>query len=299
MTVWSNGWRGLAERATATPASGVIGSDLGRILTIDLRSEACGTTSGGRPVGPPTGWPWAPAVLTSRSRILPGFLIVGAQRCGTSSMYRALVQHPNVLPAGLNKGVHYFDVDFDRGTDWYRSHFPLRRTAAQVERRTGAPAVTFESSPYYMFHPLAGERIAAVLPGIKVICLLRDPVERAYSAHAHELARGFEDLAFEDGVEQEPRRLEGEIARMKQGAGYESHHLQHNAYVLRGEYVDQLERLALTLGRDNLHVVDSQDFFTDPLVAFQGVTDFLGLPRWDARGLRAAQRPAASGGHGR
>ncbi len=94
--------------------------------------------------------------------MLPGFLIVGAQRCGTTSMYRALSEHPAVRKAVLHKGVHYFDMNYDHGLAWYRAHFPLRAGAGA---RGGAGAVTFESSPYYMFHPLAAQRIAADLPG--------------------------------------------------------------------------------------------------------------------------------------
>src|SRR5690348_10187953 len=108
---------------------------------------------------------------TSRWRMRPGFLIIGGQRCGTTSMYRTLAQHPSVLKAVLHKGVHYFDTDYAKGMAWYLGHFPLRRTAAAVQRRTGTMPLTFESSPYYMFHPLAAERIAADLPDVKVLIL--------------------------------------------------------------------------------------------------------------------------------
>jgi sulfotransferase family protein len=130
--------------------------------------------------------------LTSGQRMLPSFLIAGGQRCGTTSMHRALSQHPTIFKAVLHKGVHYFDTDYHRGMSWYRGHFPLQRTARAVQERTGITPITFESSPYYMYHPLATERIANDLPGVKIICLVRDPVERAYSQHAHEVARDFE-----------------------------------------------------------------------------------------------------------
>jgi hypothetical protein len=123
--------------------------------------------------------------LTSRSRMLPTFLIVGAQRCGTTSMYRTLCQHPAVVKAVLHKGVHYFDMAYDRGPGWYQAHFPLRAVARRATRAAGAAPVTFESSPYYMFHPLAAERIAADLPGVRLLVLTRDPAERAHSAYTH------------------------------------------------------------------------------------------------------------------
>ena len=216
--------------------------------------------------------------VTSSARMTPGFLIIGGQRCGTTSMYRTLAQHPNVLKAVKHKGIHYFDTDYDRGMGWYRAHFPLERTADAVERRTGTRPLTFESSPYYMFHPLAAERIDRDLPGVKVIVLLRDPVERAYSAHAHELARGFEDQDFETALALEDERLAGEAEKLVTDPGSHSHSHQHHGYLQRGRYVEHLERLEGVFGRDRMHVVDSHRFFTDPEPVHDAVLEFLGLP---------------------
>ena len=213
--------------------------------------------------------------VTAPLRMLPGFLIVGAQRCGTTSMYRALSSHPAVRKAVLHKGVHYFDMNYDRGIGWYRAHFPL--AAHPLVAQTGH--LTFESSPYYMFHPLAAERIAADLPGVKLIVLVRDPVERAYSAHAHELARGYENEPFERAIELEPDRLDGEAERIAAAPGYLSHSHQHHAYLARGRYVEQLDRLERLFGRDRICVADSGDFFGEPEPVYDGVLDFLGLTR--------------------
>jgi hypothetical protein len=216
--------------------------------------------------------------LTAPWRMTPAFLVIGGQRCGTTSMYRTLSQHPAVLKAVRHKGVHFFDTDYDKGMAWYKAHFPLERTAAQVERRLGVRPQTFESSPYYMFHPLAAERIERDLPGVKVIVLLRDPVERAYSAHAHELARGYETEDFETALALEAGRLEGEAERLIAEPTYRSHSHQHHGYLQRGRYVDHLERLEKVFGRDRIHVVDSHRFFTDPEPVYDDVLEFLGLP---------------------
>lgn len=232
---------------------------------------------------------------TAGARMTPGFLIVGAQRCGTTSMYKAITQHPAVLPAVLHKGAHYFDTGYDRGPAWYRGHFPLLATARRLERETGTRPLTGESSPYYSFHPLAGERIARDLPEVRLIMLVRDPVERAYSAHAHESPRGFETEPFERALELEPERLAGEEERLRADPHYRSHHHQHHAYVTRGQYVDQLERLAGLVGRDRLHLVDSDEFFTRPEEVYAGVLDFLGLPAWRPESFEKHNaRPRAS-----
>jgi hypothetical protein len=216
--------------------------------------------------------------LTSGLRMAPTFLIVGAQRCGTTSMFKTLAQHPAVLPVVLHKGVHYFDVHYDKGMPWYLGHFPLRHRARAVQERLGVAPATGESSPYYLFHPLAAERIARDLPDVRLIVLLRDPVERAYSAFTHERARGYEAESFEQALEMEAGRLAGEVERMAADPSYDSHHWRHNAYVTRGQYVDQMERLEGLVGRDRMHVMDSDTFFTDPRPAFEGVCRFLDLP---------------------
>jgi Sulfotransferase domain len=216
--------------------------------------------------------------LSHQVRMLPGFLIVGAQRCGTTSMYRTLSQHPAVLKPVLHKGVHYFDMSYTRSLGWYQAHFPLGAHGRRVERHVGVPGITFESSPYYMFHPLAAERILRDLPEVKLLVLVRDPVERAYSAHAHELARGYESVPFEQALDMETTRLEGEAERISTEPGYLSMSHQHHAYLARGQYIQQLDRLERLFGRARIHVVDSGDFFTEPKSVYDPVLEFLRLP---------------------
>jgi hypothetical protein len=215
--------------------------------------------------------------VTSRARMLPSFLLVGTQRGGTTSLWRALAAHPAVAPPLFHKGVHYFDVNYPRGPQWYRGHFPVRALAG---RRAPAPPVTGESAGYYMHHPLAPDRIAADLPGVRLLVVLRDPVERAYSAHRHELARGFETEPFERALELEPQRLDGEVERIRADPGYVSHSHRHHSYVDRGQYAGQVTRLFSLFGRERVHVAFAEDFFATPEREYDAVLSFLGLPSW-------------------
>jgi hypothetical protein len=210
---------------------------------------------------------------TAGLRLSPSFLIVGAQRCGTTSMYRALMAHPQVLSPVFRKGIAYFDVSYERGMAWYLGHFPLAVTA----RRRHPHRVTFESSGYYAYHPHAPARIGRDLPGIKLVLMVRDPVERAYSAHKHEYARGFETLPFEQALEQEDSRIEPELERMLQDPTYVSIPHRHQSYRRRGHYIDQIEQLEAAVGRGNLHIVQSEEFFEHPDVAYGRLLEFLDL----------------------
>jgi Sulfotransferase family len=225
---------------------------------------------------------------TYRMRMLPSFLIVGAERCGTTSMFYALAQHPAVFSSALpRKEVHYFDHKYHLGAAWYRCHFPLIPRARLAARRAGNP-VAFEGTPNYMFHPLAPARIHRELPDMRLLVMVRDPVERAYSAYTHQVGFGYETEPFERAVfELEDVRLQGEEERLIADPSYVSFNHCHYTYRARGYYADQLERLERLFGRDQIHVVDVGDFFTSPEPVYQQVLDFLHLPQ---RGLPVFKR---------
>ena len=216
-------------------------------------------------------------VLTARWRLRPSFVIVGAQRAGTTTLYRVLSDHPAVARPTVSKGIGYFDLNYHRGSRWYTGHFPL---AWLARRKHGPAAATFESSGYYLFHPLVPERIARDLPGLRVVVMVREPVERAYSAHRHELARGFEDQEFEQAVALEEERLAGEVERIIADPTYESFHHRHHAYLARSRYSEQVDRFIDALGHDQVYVVDADVFFADPDTEFDRLRTWLGLPEW-------------------
>jgi hypothetical protein len=217
-------------------------------------------------------------LMTSGQRGLPDFLLVGAQRCGTTSLFRALLSHPHVRRANLLKGVNYFDVRAERDLAWYRAHFPLKAT----NRRHAAPgqdhALVFEASGYYMFHPHAPGRIVARLPEVKIVAMVRDPVERAFSAYKHEFARGFETEPLERALALEDERVEPELSRMLADPHYQSAVYRHQAYRRRGHYAEQLQPFVDALGRERVHVVQSELFFTQPVEEYSRLLRFLDLP---------------------
>lgn len=226
------------------------------------------------------------AVLTGRARLLPNFIIIGTQRGGTTSLYRSLVRHPDVRPA-ITKELRYFDLHYARGPTWYRSRFPSAWNLAMVRRIRGTGFLTGESSPDYLFHPLVPARVKETAPDVKLIVLLRNPVDRAYSHYWHQVHRGFETLPFEEAVAREPERLEGALERVVGDHAEPSFALHHHSYLARGVYADQLERWLTPFARDRLLIVRSEDLFSAPGPTFRGVTTFLGLRPWEPRQYEA------------
>ena len=216
-------------------------------------------------------------IMTGALRVLPDYIIIGAQKCGTSSLYRDLNEHPSVA-AAAGKEVHFFDWHFRRGTGWYRAHFPTAAYKEMFQLRTGHRLVTGEASPYYMFHPHAPRRVKALLPGVKLIALLRDPVERALSAYHHQVRAGEETLSLQDALEQEPGRLAAEVERLARDESYKSVAHRRYSYVSRGLYAEQLEEWFTCFPRERVHIVGSEAFFSNPADVVAGVLEFLELP---------------------
>ncbi len=215
---------------------------------------------------------------TAPLRALPDFLVIGAMRGGTSSLYKYLAQHPEVS-ASLRKEVEYFTRHFDRSELWYRSHFGLafRRRLA---RSRGRGLQFFEASPYYLFEPRCPARVHDRLPGVRLIALLRDPVDRAFSDYQHMVRLGFEKLSFEEALAAEPERTASEVARMWEDPDYFSKDHHHFSYFERGRYAPQLERWLEHFPREQLLVLESADLYQDPVGLLHGIEDFLGLTRW-------------------
>ena len=117
----------------------------------------------------------------------------------------------------------------------------------------------------------------ALVPDAKLIALLRDPVDRALSHYHHAVRLGFEDLPFEEAIEQEPARLDGEVERLLADPSAASSAHQEQSYLARGVYVDQLRRFDSYRSRGQLLIVKSEDLFGDPQGTYDRVLRFLDL----------------------
>lgn len=194
-------------------------------------------------------------------------MIVGTAKGGTTSLHEYICEHPRVsLPA--TKEIHYFDQSYGRGQGWYRAHFDRPRRADEISG---------ESTPYYLFHPAVPERVARDLPEVKLIAILRNPIDRAFSHHNHERASGYENLPFEQAIAAEPTRLRGEEERILSDPSYRSFSHQHHSYIARSRYAEQLERWFQHFGREQFLVLGAEDLFEDPAGTVASTQRFLGL----------------------
>ena len=190
-------------------------------------------------------------MIAAKKRALPDFLIIGTTKGGTSSLHHFLAQHPQIHISGI-KEVRYFSSEFNykKGQLWYRSHFPLRDTINSSE-------LVGEATPAYLFRPAASKRIQKELPNAKLICILRNPTERAISNYFMSLRNKKEHRPIMD-------------AMLAEEAGYDS-------YKRRGLYLEQIQRYENYLKRNQLLILSSEEFFANSQKVLKQVFEFLGI----------------------
>lgn len=225
--------------------------------------------------------------LTAPVRPWPDYLLIGAKRCGTTSFYFHLLRHPALLPmfpsarllpkARDGKGPHFFDINYHRGSAWYRGHFPSALARRVEAARTTGPVLAGEASPYYLYHPLAAERAAHDVPSARLLVLLRDPVERTYSHFREQTRNGIETLGFAEALDAEQARTAGAEEQLIADRMATSHAHEQQSYLRQSEYARGLRRWLERFPRDQLLVQPSELYYTDPDEACRVAYDFLGV----------------------
>jgi hypothetical protein len=216
----------------------------------------------------------------SSLKMNPSFIIIGAQRCGTTSLFENLIQHPSIKKP-IIKEIHFFDNyygAYNLGFGWYRGHFPINIFGLIKDDKDAPTIITGEATPYYMSHPWCPKRVKDVLPDIKLIAILRNPVERAYYHYQHSVQAGYEKLSFKEALGKEGSRLKGERKRMLSDPDYYS--LNHNrfSYLSGGIYIQQLKHWRKFFPKKQMLILRSEDLFYDLSTVYDTVLDFLQLP---------------------
>lgn len=211
----------------------------------------------------------------------PDFLIIGAQKSGTSALYELLSQHPQVIQRPGE--VHFFDVHYHLGVDWYKTQF---------QGKGGRWRVVGDKSPYYLYHPLVPKRAHSLLPKAKLIVLLRNPIDRAYSQYWMNKRKNQENLSFLDAIKAEKERLahiEDQIIATGITEPFSSHRL--HSYLSRGLYLEQLKRWLAYYPFEQIKISFYEDFRENPKTILNDVLSFLRLPGYDHFNFKVGEVP--------
>ncbi len=193
----------------------------------------------------------------------PNFIIIGSQRCGTTSLYTYLAQHPQILTP-IKKEMDFFSWHFDRGIDWYLAHFPPMPVGEQF--------LTGEASPSYFDSLEAPERLYSAFPEVKLVVLLRNPVDRAISQFYRLTELNWEVRSFD-------RAISDEIARLAQNPAYIIGEEPGN-YLARGRYIEFIKNWLNFFPKEQLLVLRSEDFYAGTATTVKQVLEFLDLPEY-------------------
>ncbi|MDR6999845.1 sulfotransferase domain-containing protein [Neobacillus niacini] len=190
-------------------------------------------------------------------RRLPDFLIIGTQKGGTTSLYNYLIQHPQIMQA-KKKEIHFFDLKYHKGMKWYKRQFPLKPTSLGGFK-------TGEATPKYIFDKDVPERVFKQMPAVKLIVLLRNPVDRAFSNYQMDLDSKLPLLLHQGSNDQFmtfEEALEANIGQI---------------YLKKGMYAEQLERWLKWFPTNQLLIIQSEKFFSNPAQTLTKVYRFLGV----------------------
>jgi hypothetical protein len=198
---------------------------------------------------------------------LPDYIIIGAQRCGTTSMMRYVGVHPRVSFVA-RKEIHFFSQRYGKGKHWYGQQLGKRKTGL----------LCGEKSADYMVDPRVPERIAQMIPRAKLICLLRNPVDRALSGFYLGIHLGREKGKFHEAIKRKPRQ------RFVDWWGADV-----NQFLLRGQYAEQLERWFRHFPREQVLVIRYEDMAENTQREYGKVLEYLGLPAFEPKFIQHAQ----------
>lgn len=228
-------------------------------------------------------------------RIAPSFLIVGAMKGGTTSLFQYLLAHPGVA-APIVKEIHYFNFNWSRSPNWYLAHFPKRAAVAEG-------SITGEASPGYMVHPRAPARILERLPDARILIIYRDPVARALSHYFHARRVGHEHRDIEDALFSPSSYAQFNLAPDQELAWYDAMNSglgrrhrnraliesspMHLAYISQSRYADFLPAWQQCFAPDRLLIMKSEDLFSEPIAELARAQKFLGLTADAGRHLPA------------
>ena len=196
----------------------------------------------------------------------PDFLIIGAQKAGTTALYRAIAEQAANFAPPEQKELYFFTENYHRGLAYYAAKLPLFRPRGV---RTG------EATPDYLLYPRAPERVARDYPGVRIVVLLREPVARAHSQYRFQngtdRTRAFDPLPFREAVAREPERYT-EADQEAFGEAY-----KYLSYCARSRYAEQLRRWLAAFPREQVHILELGELQADPAGELDRLFAFLGL----------------------
>ena len=221
--------------------------------------------------------------MTNSKRLLPDFLIIGFQKCGTTTLFDYLDNCPNIGMAS-KKEVHFFDFSYWRNVSWYRAQFPFKSKKKKFEEKNRELFLIGEASPLYIFHPLVPKRIKKILPTAKLIVIMRNPVDMAYSHYQHYKRRGLEKMSFEETIDDDKRRF-SIIMDKFQNDEIRDYNVSEILfpYISMAIYAKYIKNWLEIFPKNQFLFLKTEDLDKDASVEFKKIFEFIKIPSFDIK----------------
>ena len=216
--------------------------------------------------------------ITSPLRILPNFIIIGAMKSGTTSLNYNISEHPCVLPAAYDE-IGFFDVNYDLGINWYKSLFPTKFSKKKIFKKNGYFA-TGDDTPFYFWREDAILRIKKHLPNVKLLLILRNPIDRAYSNYTDQSIRFSNIPTFEETIKKEITLINSE-KNFHLSKNNFNRYSRNPSHIAKGFYAEQLQIWFNHFPKNQFCIISTENLSENPIDVMNKIFNFLELPPYN------------------
>ena len=208
--------------------------------------------------------------ITSPFRTIPNFIVIGVKRCGTTTLYEQLSEHP-CIEKSSHDNLGFFNNNFELGINWYKSHFVTNLRKREIERKYGQFA-TYDVTSSYIQKKKTAENIFKTLPNVKLIIILRNPTDRAYSEYNQNIIDENESREFIDLIKQEIKEIQN-----MENIEFSSDKIN---LVKKGMYEKQISPWLEIFDRKQILIITTEEFGEKTTETYDKIFRFLELPEY-------------------
>lgn len=216
--------------------------------------------------------------ISSPFRTLPNFIVIGVKRCGTTTLYEQLSEHP-CIEKSAHDNLGFFNNNFELGLNWYKSHFVTNSKKKQIEKKYGKFA-TYDVTSSYIQKKQTAENIFKTLPDIKLILILRNPSNRTYSEYNQNIIDENESRDFKELIKKEIEEIE------KTPNGKLEFALDKINLVKKGIYIKQILPWIEIFPKKQILIISTEELDKKTTETYNKIFKFLGLPKHEIRSGR-------------
>ena len=226
--------------------------------------------------------------ITGFIRVIPDFLVIGAKRCGTTSLYQHLSEHP-CISRSPRDNIGFFNENYHLGINWYKSLFPTVFYKKKMESKN-KQCLFFDVTSTYMEEELTAKNVYEVNPNQKIIVILRNPVDRAYSHYHVNVKEKSEKRSFEDAVFEEMNRIKSERIIQNKNKNLRVFTPNNIHYLKKGFYALQLKSWFKIFPREQILVLSTEEFQEDQNLIYKKIFDFLNIPNMKIKSIEKMEK---------